>query len=283
MSRIERILHKLCQEHAPQLTPPGWDSEGDPVTRIHKLARKLASYNVVLLVGEVPAELGTLGQMHVEDWVRSYGQFYSLLAKQLFPSFAEVNASYADNRQPPVIVLKGASVPIMVILAGYVIPYMAVKRTRGKITDLELRGFMDVILDELEAGDLSRADYDQIREEGVKILRQMSESMVRHISLTLFDRPILDEIQPSLPNMDEAPPPPAQPPEAKPQERQPPPPPPGTLPEQERITYKLEHLAEDDATPTPTEQMFISDIPLGKRGGTTGRRPPVPDLPDDER
>jgi hypothetical protein len=265
-TRLERILHKLAQEHAPALLQSRWGTDNDPVTRLQKMARKLASYNIAVLVGEVPDELTGLKDMYVQDWTRTYGQVYSLLAQGLFPSFSQVEAFYADDLLPAVIVLRGDAIPVIVVMAGYIMPYVAVRQGQGAVTDLELRGFMDIVLDELEAGDLKRSKYEHIRETGVGLLRQLLKSSIRSISLTAFDKPILDTIQPP-------------PPDIPSQESRKPTPPPDTLPEQEKLKDTLEDLPDGDASQTPTEQLFTNVIPLSK---PKRRRPPIPDLPADD-
>ena len=257
-ARLERILYKVSQQHAPVLTPPGWNQTGDPINRIQKLARALAGYNITILVGELAPELLHQKDRYVQDWVRQYAQMYNLLAQGLFPSFGKINAQYADDRLPPVIVFYGEATPIIGVLSGYITPYVAV-RHGATASDLELRGLMTVILDELEAGDLPRAVYDAMLAQGVVILKQMLKTTVRHVSLTLFDKPIIETIQQT--------------------KRETSPPPPPKVPETKQLNYELEYLPEDDNPPTPTEEMFVVNIPLRK---STTRRPPVPNLPDQD-
>lgn len=278
-ARIERILFKLAQQHAPHLAPPGWDQIGDPIERVQKLARKLASYNLIILVGDLPAELVALREIHIQDWIRGYGQLYNLLAHGLFPSYARLNAYYADNRMPPVVVLDGQSTPVMTVFAGCICPYLGLRQpARQHVTDLELRGLMDYVLNELEASDLPRAVYEGLRETGVELLRQMLASTVKHVSLTLFDKPeLVRMIQPPAP-----PSPVGTQPAVSAPETPPPPVPPKRSPmaEQAKLQYELEYLPEDDKPPTPTREMFAVNIPLPPQSGK--RRPPVPDLPGDQ-
>jgi hypothetical protein len=266
-ARIERILHKLALQHAPHLTPPNWEHQGDPIERIQTLARRLASYNIVTLVGDLPPELERMKELHIQDWLRGYGQMYALLAQGLFPSYTRLNAYYADDHLPPVAVLQGEAIPVMVALAGFIAPYVAARQTDKNVSDLELRGLMDIVLEELEGRDLPRHVYEGVRETGVTILRGMLRSTVRHISLTAFDKPILDTIQPPLQLPREM--------------RSAPPPPPQSLPEEQLLRHELERLPDDDQPPTATQEMFIRGIPLNRRPANT-RRPPVPDLPSDD-
>lgn len=276
LARLERILVKLAQQHAPQLTPPGWEQRGEQTTRIQTLARKLAKYNVCVLVGDVPKDIMPMRDMHIQDWVRNYGQMYNLLSQALYPSLARITAHYADDRLPAVIVLNGDANPIMNVFSGTLNPYLAIRQPlQHQVTDLELRGLITYLLDELEARDLKHADYEALRENSVVLLKQMLRATVRHISLTSFDRPILDTIQPP-------PPPPTIPANDDSQQTQTIPKAPDLVPDQSRkqIRHDLETLPDDDAPVTPTEQMFISKIPIPRATGKW-RRPPVRKLPDD--
>jgi len=260
LPRLERILYKLAYQHAPHLVPPGWSRTGDRITRIQTLARALASYDITVLVAEIPESLLSLKDLHIQDWLRNYAQMYNLLRESLFPSYGGINAQYADDRIPPVIVFKGAATPIITLFSGYITPYLTVRQDQT-ISDLEIRGLMDFILAELEAESLPRPQYKHLRETGAVILRQMLNSTVKHVSLTLFDKPVLDSIQPpSLRQVTEkhVAPPPTQ------------------LPEQKQLQFELEHLPSDEEPETPTEQMFVQDIPMNR---PPGRRPPVPPLP----
>ena len=265
-ARIERILYKLALQHAPHLAPPGWDQQGDQVERIQTLARRLASYHIVTLVGDLPPELHRLKDIHIQDWLRSFGQMYTLLAQGLFPSYTRIHAYYADDRLPPVAVLQGDAIPVTVALAGIITPYVAVRQSQPDVSDLELRGLMDIVLEELEGRDLPRSAYEGIRETGVNILRSMLRATVRHVSLTRFDKPILDAIQPQLDLPSDAP-------ET--------PPPPADLPEERSLRRDLQNLKEDSKPNTATREMFIRGIPLSRPPGAP-RRPPVPDLPPDD-
>jgi len=196
LPRFEQILYRLAQQHAQHLTPPGWNQGGDPVERLQTLARRLASYNVLVLVGDVPSDIGQLRELHINDWTQGYGQLYHLLAGVLFPSFNNVTAYYADEADPPAIVMNGDSTPVMVVLAGYVAPYMAARQPHHQtVSDNELLRLMDFLITELEGNDLPANAREHLQVTGVQVLRQMLRSSIQHISLTAFDQPILDRLQ----------------------------------------------------------------------------------------
>lgn len=246
-ARLERILTKLVQQNAPNLTLP---SIPDPITRLQTTARRLASYDIVVIAGILPPDVGTMRELHVNDWMQGYGTMYHVLALGLFPAFAQITAHYADNNDPPVVFLRGQSTPIMEVLAGYIVPYVGLRQPHlHAVSDLELSGFMDLILNELEAADLDPGAYYALRQNGVQTLRMVLRSSVRTVSLTAFDQPIIDNLQQR----------------------------PADLPEQQRA--KIEQLPSDNEPDTPTQELFTVNIPIKRN---PGRRPPVPPLPEDD-
>ncbi len=254
-ARIRRILEKLTTEHAPSITPNGWAAlPGDSISKVQHVARELAKYDLMVIAGILPDDIAHLPDIHIPDWVRGYQQMYALLSKSLFPSMASFTATYADQRMPPVIVMHCKATPVACVMSGFINPYVSVRQHRPA-SQLEMHGLMNVVLMELEAGDLPRATFDQLLGDGVKLLRQMLRSTVHHISLTTFDRPILD-VLPVAKN-------------AKPK-----------VPEQKQIEHELEFLPEDDQETTATHEMFVRPVNIDTQsGGTTERLPPVPGLP----
>lgn len=272
LTRLERILEKLAQRHAPHLAYMLWNQYDDPAARIQNFTRRLANHHIAVVVGDIPQnvpQVAELRNVHIQDWLRGYGQMYSILAQRLFPSYSNIEAYYADDRLPPVVVLNGEAAPVIAVMSGYIAPYIAARQPYEKfVTELELRGMADVILNELEAGDLPRASYDDLKEATVVSLRQMLRASIRHVSLTAFDKPVLQDIPVSAP------------PTKQKVERKPPKPPEGQLPEQSAFRLKLELLEQDEKPDTPTERMFTVGVPMTHQTGTY-RRPPVPRLPDD--
>lgn len=263
-ARLERILTKLTQQHAPHLLPIAWGQGEDAATQVQKISRHLARHHILVLMAEITPEQMKAREMLIMEWIQEFARLYNLLAQTLFPSFKKISAQYADDLMPPVVVVNGQANAVVQVIAGYVVPYVALRQDQP-VTDLELRGLAEIILEELEASDLGEEAYKMLRTGCVKIIRELLTIKARHIALTAFDRPILDEIQPkSQPGIT-----PRAPADA---------PPPDKLPEQEQLTYELEHLPEEDGPQTPTERMFRIEIPLAK----TRRLPPVPRLPGTE-
>lgn len=273
--RLERALITVARRSAPALVPLGWRHPGDYPQPLSELAGALAAHNVLVLIGDLPPELSHQAAVHFKDWADRYIQFYTLLCEALFPSYTRVNAYYADQDWPPVVVLYGAATPVIVALAEYVAPYIAARQYKQP-SDVEMRGLMDTILDELEAGDLPRDQYRALRDQGLALLKQMLATQVRQLPLTPpaipMDAPDMPESRPSddttvamkLPSF---------PPELPPDLPEPPPPP-ESLPE--------ETPSEPVTPPEPAGKFDTGEIPIffdvNRRAGK--RRPPVPDLPD---
>lgn len=271
--RLERILKKLVINHAPHITQPGWDHGKDEITALQYLARKLADGGVLILVLKIPPQIQAAAEVYIQDTINLFARFYHILARSLFPSLIRLDAHYADERTPPVIVMTGDATPIFAVMAGYIIPYVAIRQPTGVINDLEITGLLDVVLGELEAGDLPRAVYQEVRANAVEVMKQLLNMQVEYVSLTSFDKPILNTRDLIVPLQ-----------QRKTGMLQPPPPPPPTLPQQQaQIKHDLETLPEDDQPQTPTERMFRTDVKLNNNDTKrTGRRPPVPPLPFSE-
>jgi hypothetical protein len=266
-ARLERILVKLARQHAPHLALPQRDEQMTEAEHLQRLARALNAYSLLVLAGDLPPEVFKAREMYIHEWITAYGQFYNLLAHALFPSFSRIQAYYADDHLPPVVVIQGEATPVIHAMAGFVVPYLAIRQQSESVSDLELRGLMNIVLEELEGGDLSPAVVTYLVDQGVGILKTLLAAKVQHVALTAFERPILSELEIRVPAAA------APPPEAIPER-------PGALPEQQALTYALEQLPEDENDPpTPTEEMFSVDIPLGF-GPKSPRRPPVPPLPE---
>jgi hypothetical protein len=261
--RLQQILFKLAKRHAPQLLQTRWASPPP-------LARSLASYNILVLVGEAPGQAFTTETgARVQTWADGYVRLYSLLAHHLFPSFTHVNAQYADHKLPIVIAIKGAATPVIQVLAGFVSPYIVLRQGQAQVSEVELLGLMDTVLDELEAGDLPREEYKYLRAEGAGLLKEMLMSPVRQIRLTEFDRPLFSDIpQPPAPVT----------------------PPPREMPETLNLPAKVEPVIAQ-APPAPEivetdESLFdtTTSMPVffsRKPATPKKRRPPVPSLPDE--
>jgi hypothetical protein len=188
-ARMERILIKLAQRHAPYLLT---NLSADIDARLRVLADGLAKNGVLVIAGAVPDE-----NYHgrVSEWVGGYGDLYQLLVQGLFPSLARFDPVYADNNRPPIVVMEGQPAALIAVLGGYVAPFLALRQHDRMLSQAELRGVMQFILDELEAADLPRQKYTYLWQEGVKILLRLFKMDVEHYAVTSFARPLFEQIQ----------------------------------------------------------------------------------------
>ncbi len=240
-TRLDAALNRLARQYAPQAIPAN-----GPPRALGDLAATLAGHNLLVMIGIPPSEDVAAA---VNRWVESYVNLYDLFTRRLFPSFTKVKAFYADDEQPPIVVVQGAATPVLVVLARYVAPYVAARQADAP-SDLELFGLTDLLLEALEAGDLPRDEYRNLRDDGTAQLRRILASSVRQRPLApthpqLTATFALAASEGFVPEADA-----------------PTAPPPTSLPE------------------TPTESPFGPSIPIFFERRPRGKRkPPVPPLP----
>ncbi len=235
-TRLDAALNRLTRQYAPQAAA----LPQSPADR----AAALAGHNLLVMIGAPPA---ADVEAAVNRWVESYVNLYDLLTRRLFPSFTRIKAFYADAEQPPIVVVQGAATPVLVVLARYVTPYVAARQLDSP-SDLELFGLTDLLLEALEAGDLPRDEYRNLRDDGAAQLRRILAAPVRQRALTA-PHPQLAATFASIP-LDGFMPDPAAPAA------------PTSLPE------------------TPTDSPFGPSIPVFFERRARGKRPPpVPKLP----
>lgn len=249
--RLERALLQIARRYAPSLVPAGWRGPGDyqrlTGDDLLTLVSQLAAANVLVFTGEVPPDGVNLSRFLYKDWVDTLVDIYTRLAQALFPSYMQVSALYADQTPPPVAFLVGAATPVVLTLHGAILPYVT-ERCGTTPSDTELRGLMDGVLEDLEAVDMPRAQFRDLRDSCAVQVRELCLAPVKMRALS-----IIDTQSPSLP--------PA-PPEL-PDDRPPEPPP---LPEAPRPSFAAGDIP-----------IFFD--PTMERGR---RRPPVPNLPNNE-
>ncbi|MFQ3567951.1 MAG: hypothetical protein SNJ59_13245 [Aggregatilineales bacterium] len=253
-ARLERTLIAIARRYAPPLVPENWRSAGDYRGSLPTLARALASYNVLVLLGDLPDALAHQAPVQFKAWADAYIALYTRLSETLFPSYTQASAYYADQDWPPIVIVYGAATPVIVVLAGYVAPYAAA-RHGTKPADVELLGMADEILDALEADDLPRAEYRRLRADLVEALRGLLALKVRPIALTRPERPLFD----------------------LPEEVAPAAPPPQSLPEAPAPPVSL---PEDAPMMAPQPVHRPGTVPIFFDSRRPHRRPPVPDLPE---
>ncbi len=190
--RVEQILITLAQQYAPALLQT-WNRQGDYSQRLPRLARGLANYGILVVMGDQPYSLRGLGddiRTQIQAWVNGYAQFYYLLTQTLLPSFTQVSAHYTDDKWPLVIFMRGSAPAVIQRMAGYVAPFIYYRQMDATVSELELVGVMDLILEELEASSLSPDVLRKLRTDGAIQLKRMLEAQIRQLQLTEFDQPL---------------------------------------------------------------------------------------------
>lgn len=261
--RIERALIAVARRYAPALAPPGWQKPGDYRGTLPELAQALAEQGVLVTVVQSPE-----GQTSLVTpvWVDGLEAFYGCLAGALFPSYTAVSAFYADQGEPPILLIHGMATPVMLALAGYVLPYLAARHGVNP-PESEQIALCDAVLDWLEAADLSRAEFLRLRAEAVSLLRPLLDSPARPRALT--------PTAPGAPIPARTRPAPAHLPEARPSGSTPPP---STLPEATPAAARPAPPNLPEAAPAgPRLPLPIVFEPPAR---PARRRPPVPNLPE---
>lgn len=247
--RLERTLVDLARRYASQLAPGQWARPGDYARPLPELARLLAEYGALPLLGDVPVPYTNDASVHLKLWVDTYTRIYALLTAALFPSHSQCSALYADNEWPPFVVLVGSAGPVLGAMGAYIAPFIAVRQGGQPASEVELRGLIDRVLDELEAQDLSRELLTRLRNDLVGCVKDLLALHVRQMPLT--------PPAPDLFGMGA---------------------PPITLPDDRPTTLPTTAAPAAAAPPNLPETPGRDD-----RSKPGKRRPPIPDLPEDKK
>ncbi|MBZ0275926.1 MAG: hypothetical protein K8I60_07275 [Anaerolineae bacterium] len=221
--RLEQILIKLANTHAP-VTIQDWPTLRGTPNGLSILARRLADFNILILAGDIAPSFRAITESStalLQDWVGIYGQFYSLLADSLFPHYAQqgqnIRGHYTDSLWSPVVVyLRGTIPPLIKVMAGIVTPYVTARQTQTVISNMELVGVMEVVLEELEAQDIPLTLHKQLIEQGTNLLSRLLSNPIRQYPLIIPDRDLFQDSRP-MPPVNAT----AQTPQAPPQPEQP--------------------------------------------------------------
>lgn len=187
ITRLETVLKMLVKQVTGQLEIPEDSFNG----RVEQLADRLTNEGVIVLVGDLHPNYRTQRDQHLQKWVNAYAELYYLLNVGLFETTDEPTAYVADNKYPLIVVFEAKTLVVMRVLAGLIIPYIALRQVDGKASRAELRGMIEMMLDELEASTLPPAKYTHIRDRGIILLDTLLKSEVRQVSLTNFSRQFL--------------------------------------------------------------------------------------------
>lgn len=275
-ARLEYALIAVARRYAPGFVPPGWAGAGDTLYSLPDLARRLAAEGALVIAAEVRPD-AINGAAAYKDWADAYTNLYGTLSATLFPSFPNVSAFYVDQAQPPIAVIQGDCAPLIAVIGGYIAPY-ASNRAGTRPSDIELRGILDIMLDDLEATDLAREDYNRLRDQAMALVRKLLDLPLQHIAIVppahailgTVAEPVAPSVPTSMPEIHDLPTLPPNLPESMPEA----PPPPPTLPE------------SPSAKPAAVDAPFPADaVPIffrpSKRDGNDMPPPPVPPLPGD--
>lgn len=289
--RDERVMVSLAEQHAPSLLQL-WDKRGSFDERLPRLARGLASYNILILMADQPYSLQSINQnvgTLIQDWANLYLAFYKRLCRDLFPSFSQVTVHATDDRWPVIIYLKGTATPVIQRMAGFVTPYIVQRQFSPTVSEVELLGLMDLILDELEAGNLAREVYKQLRGDCIEIIKQILATPVHQLAVTDFDRALFSDSQRLVPIA--AVPPPTLP-ESAPSSLPPLHPPPIRQADTQQLMPTDMIATNSSESPSPIKPpveeavRFSFGNPLAglrrDKGNTKKLQPPVPPIPDKE-
>ncbi len=265
-ARLDRILSKLANQHTPALLT---QTRGEH--RLRLLADGLAREGVLVIAGRVPEHVTS--QQVVNDWVAAYYDLHQLLTQALFPSYTGLRVTDADGQHPPIFVLDSDVCAMTKIIGGYVVPFIAGQQQHGQYYLSHLKGIMTYLIDDLEGGDLSASESNQLAEDGVPILQRLLNSVVRQEALTSPTREMSRHIQQMPP-----PPPPFMPENGRhsaPQPMQNG----GSAPTNDdtQPAPKIDIHDEPPVEPTATENMFMPIFfkrPKNGKSGKNGRRRP---------
>lgn len=291
--RDERVMVSLAEQFAPSLLQL-WDKRGTFDERLPRLARGLASYNLLILMADQPYSLQSINQnvgTLIQDWANLYVAFYKRLCQDLFPSFNQVSVHATDDRWPVIIYLRGTATPVIQRMAGFITPYIVQRQFSPTVSEVELLGLMDLILDELEAGSLSREVYKQLRGDCISIIKQILATPVHQLAVTDFDRTLFSDSQRLVPVA--AVPPPTLP-ESAPASLPPLHPPPIRQADTQQLmptdvisaANGADNLPPDKPAPVEDQVRFSFGNPLAglrrDKGNTKKLPPPIPPIPDKE-
>lgn len=201
ITRLETVLKMLVKQVTGRLDVPE-ESFND---RVEQLALRLAGEGVIVLVGDLHPDNRGRRDQHLQKWVNAYAELYYLLNVGLFDITDEPTAYVADNKYPLIVVFEARTLVVIRVLTGLIIPYIALRQADGKTSRAELRGMIEMMLEELEASTLPYEKYTHIRDRGINLLDTLLKSEIRQVSLTNFSRQFLIDMGTSQTTVEDTP------------------------------------------------------------------------------
>jgi hypothetical protein len=198
--RLERALIAVARRYAPDLVPGGWQRAGDYRAPLAELNLALASNGALVLMGDLaPGATQSSAPLYYKEWVDQYTRLYGLLSAALFPSYTEVSSFFVDREQPPVVVIFGAAIPVIEALASLIAPYVVMRQgaAAASASAAEIGNVVQIVLNELEAGDLPGDVYTRLRNDGSLTLRALLTTQIRQFSLLPSKRDLFTQTAPA--------------------------------------------------------------------------------------
>ncbi len=210
--RLEQVLTRLAKDHAPVVIED-WPTLRTEENALGKLARRLANYNILVITGEMTSSFQHITEdttRLLQEWVNTYGELYTTLVATVFPhQIPHISGHYTDSLWPVIIYLRGSITPVIQAMAGYIMPYIAVRQTAALLSRAELIGLIDMVLANLEGDDIPPEARKHLHENGTRLLDALINGQMRQYPLmppapdlftdSLRMKPVMVEHTPSRP------------------------------------------------------------------------------------
>lgn len=184
--RLEQVLIRLAKDHAPVVIED-WPTLKTEDNALGKLARRLANYNILVITGEMTSSFQHITEdttRLLQEWVNTYGELYTTLVGTVFPhQIPHISGHYTDSLWPVIIYLRGSITPVIQTMAGYIMPYIAVRQTAALLSRAELIGLIDMVLANLEGDDISPEARKHLHENGTRLLDTLINGQMRQYPL----------------------------------------------------------------------------------------------------
>lgn len=188
VTRLNGILTSLAQNYAYHLLQKAPAKVDD--VRVRYLADSLANNGFLIIVADIPENSF---DVLMRVWINNYNRLYNVISSMLFPMYTSINIGTADAMRPPVVVIQGESTAVIQVMAGYIVPYVAMRQHTNTISDAEIIGLMTYILADLEADELPRRQYDELSRQCAQIIRDLIRLPIEHYSLTVMKKPLFQQ------------------------------------------------------------------------------------------
>lgn len=261
--RLDNTLTSLANQYVPDAL---MRAPHDLEKRVPYLADSLVRVGILVMTADIPSNNY---QFLLRRWTYGYRQIYDVLASNLFTTLLRIDLGTVDNMTPPVVVLKGQAVPVIDVLAGYVVPYVTLRQQTSTLNEPEIRGIITIMLDELD-DEISTQVSKVILQTCTRVIRELVNLPITQYSLTSMKKPLFQQTY-------ESPPPPKKRPRPAPDRKRDRNQPPPSLPEDPASangTHDI-NLSSNNETTQPMPIWFDEDE-------DSGYQPPVPPLDDED-